>query len=300
MTISAKIIADSVSNEGKRITTLQLKYPRFIHSEFMTHRNFSRNASSSRAIPVSKMIQNIKDDPAMPIHWGKNIPGMKAKEENDETIFLYKNNEPCTISREEAWLEARERAIEVAEALARSGYHKQIVNRLLEPFQHIEVVCTATDFANFFHLRDHEDAQPEIRQLAIVMRTAMEASTPVLKEYREWHLPYVLDEEYLSLLDQGMDYRDCIELLQKVSAARCCRVSYLKHDGNNPSIEDDLKLFDKLVTSKPVHASPTEHQATPDRLLCKWKKDYYNPHLHGNFTGWIQFRKTIPDNTVEG
>ena len=82
--MEVKVIADSISESGKRITTFQLKYPRFIHSEVMTHRVFSRNASSSRAIPVKKMIEQVRNNPAMPIHWGANQSGMQAKNELNE------------------------------------------------------------------------------------------------------------------------------------------------------------------------------------------------------------------------
>ena len=77
--ISVKVIADSISAHTKqRITTLELEYPRFIHAELMTHRVFSRNSSSSRAIPIQTMINHIKATTAIPIHWGKNQSGMQA------------------------------------------------------------------------------------------------------------------------------------------------------------------------------------------------------------------------------
>lgn len=279
MAITAKIIEDSISTAGKRITTLQLLYPRLIHSELMTHRVFSRNASSSRAIPVQKMIDMVRSTPAMPIHWGKNQPGMQANEQVTGNQLE---------QAQELWLKAAHNAASIAQQMTNIGLHKQVANRILEPFQHISVVLTATEFSNWFELRAHEDAQPEIHELAIQMRIAREASKPKLLQSDEWHLPYVTQEERNDQFFKANE--DNAALLRKVSAARCCRVSYLKHDGTAASISDDLDLCDKLVGSKPLHASPFEHQATPDVFDCgAWD----NQELHGNFKGWIQYRKQI-------
>lgn len=158
MTISAKIVADSISPAGGRLVTMELCYPRFIHSEFLTHRMFSRNASSSRAIPVEKMLQQVQENPAMPVHWGKNQPGMQAREE----IF------PNT--GKDLWKIYAKQTAKNAEELNLIGYHKQVVNRLLEPFQYIKVIVTATEWDNFFKLRLHEDAQPEMYELARCMK----------------------------------------------------------------------------------------------------------------------------------
>lgn len=283
--ITAKVIEDSISQEDKRITTLQLTYPRFIHSELMTHRVFTRNASSSRAIPVKKMLEMVRNEPAMPIHWGKNQPGMQANEElTGYELAMAKN----------LWLVAASQAAVTAKQMTDIGLHKQVANRILEPFQHISVVLTATEFDNWFELRAHKDAQPEIHELALQMDQVMTNNAPKLLTSGEWHLPYVTAKERLEL---------DIELAKKVSAARCCRVSYLKHDGSTASIEDDLDLCDKLAGSRPIHASPFEHQATPDRIITQFYGDasgdvdteegWKKPYLHGNFVGWIQHRKLI-------
>ena len=277
MTIQAKIIEDSISFEGKRITTFQLLYPRFIHSEVMTHRVFSRNASSSRAIPVSKMLAMVREEPAMPIHWGKNQPGMQANEQ------LALGNQYLA---EVLWREAAQKAASVAERMMELGLHKQVTNRILEPFQHISVVLTATDFDNWFELRAHPDAQPEIQFLAKEMQIRREYSVPKNLDVGNWHLPYVTSEER-----QDAFFKNNPELLRQISAARCCRVSYLKHDGSAASITDDLALCEKLIGAKPLHASPFEHQATPDEF--DEVHGYHYPELHGNFTGWIQYRKQI-------
>lgn len=273
MTISAKIIEDSISEGDIRLTTLQLMYPRFIHSEFLTHRVFSRNASSSRAIPVAKMIEQVRTNPAMPIHWGKNQPGMQANEQL-EGVDL-----ECV---KELWLNAAEMAATQASLMMAMGLHKQVANRVLEPFQHIHVIVTATDWDNFFELRAHADAQPEIHELALQMKAAMDDSIPNILKAGEWHLPYITDADRSNVRAAGLgDF-----VLRKLSAARCARVSYLTHDGQEPDIDKDMALYDRLITSKPAHASPVEHQATPEN-----SPEY--AFLHGNFTGWVQFRKLI-------
>jgi thymidylate synthase ThyX len=270
-----KVIADSVAHraDGKRITTFQLRYWRAIHAEFMTHRVLSRNASSSRAIPVAKMIEQVRNDPAGPIHWGKNQPGMQAHAQltGDELT-----------GAQAYWREAAERAADYADALTKIGTHKQVANRILEPFQYISVICTATEWDNFFALRVHPDAQPEIQDLAATMQKAMAQSKPVIRtgswsDPDAWHLPYVLDHERKL-------YR--LDVLQALSTARNARVSYLTHDGAEPSPEKDLELYERLVGAEPLHASPTEHIAAP----------LSQGHRTGgqkNFVGWHQYRSDV-------
>lgn len=295
--IAAKVIEDSISEAGDRLTTLQLVYPRLVHSELMTHRVFSRNASSSRAIPVKKMLDMVRSEPAMPIHWGKNQPGMQANEQ----LTGYALDEARKL-----WLLAAENAANVADEMMQIGLHKQVANRILEPFQHINVVLTATEFDNWDELRDHDDADPNIHELARQIKAARNASEPTLLEYGQWHLPYVSQEERIEM-------RDAIDNLRAISAARCCRVSYLKHDGTKSSIEEDLALCDRLAAARPIHASPFEHQATP--MPEVEPQVYFNgggdvevkgyvpegvSHIDmdgyawsGNFKGWIQSRKLL-------
>lgn len=321
MTISAKVIADSVSEQGVRLTTLQLRYPRFIHAEFMTHRVFSRNASSSRAVPVQRLIDDVLTDPAIPIYWGKNQPGMQAGKEHDDLVIIRKPRAMVTsdggmevewwgdyLLKTEAWLVARDKAVEFAEAFAAAGYHKQIVNRILEPFAHINVIVTATDYDNFFELRDHEDAEPHIRDLARAMRKAMNESEPTLLRPGQWHLPYV-DTQIRDDGEQSYEIRlthpddvvkgttfVSLEKARKISTARCARVSYMTHDGRIPSIEEDLALAERLLED--AHLSPFEHQATPDTITILPDADYpvevwCRRPLHGNLRGWIQNRKLL-------
>lgn len=294
-TISAQVIADSVSEAGHRLTTLMLRYPRCIHSEFMTHRQFSRNASSSRAIPVERLIKDIIDDPFIPMYWGKNQKGMQAREEcNDQLTFplpgeildKYSHDELSLIhtamygspslTREEAWSYAMVKAIQTALAFDKAGYHKQLVNRLLEPFAHINVLVTATEWGNFFALRLHEDAEPHINLLAFEMKNAMDISKPRLLQNHQWHMPYISEEESDTPVSE----------LMKISVARCARVSYLTHDGKKPNLSDDLALYDHLVGSKPLHASPAEHICSPSLKL--------NDPATANLRGWISLRKFLP------
>ena len=274
--ISAKIIKDSIAAHGKRLTTMEWEYPRFVHAEVMTHRVFSRNAASSRAIPISATIRQIMDDPAMPVWWGKNQPGMSAKEEVDNILAVYREELDLHLTDLEYckfwWLEARNSAIRCAQKLADAGLHKQIANRILEPWVNIKVVVSSTEWDNWFYLRDHEDAQPEIQVVARRSLDAYLASEPTELKPGQWHLPYV-DDVDLTLEDQ-----------LKLSASLCAQTSFRKADD---SIEKAIAIYDRLVSSKPVHASPFEHQGTPheDRN-----------HRSGNFIGFVQNRQLIPGN----
>lgn len=297
MTIEAQIICDSVNKYGNRLTTFQLRYPRFIHAELMTHRVFSRNASSSRAIPVKRMIEDIRRDPAMPVYWGFNQAGMQADRELKDVALVF-----CQTM----WLEAMDSAIHYVEQLVDIELHKQIANRILEPWAHTNVVVTATEYSNFFMLRRHKDAQPEIKALADAMWDAREASEPEYLEPGKWHLPYIRKDETTweyALANIGRDL-PVLELLRRVSAARCARVSYLTHDGRKTSVKEDLELYDRLVGGMPLHASPTEHQATPDsKSTPQCENDepkWHTPELHGNFTGWNQHRKLLNGEYTPG
>lgn len=261
MTITAKIIADSIARDCPRVTTMQLRFPRFILPEFNTHRAFSRNASSSRAIPIERMIDDIVNDTAMPVMWGSNKPGMQSGHEVDKPWY-------CA----EIWRDARDAAIIEARRLAKAGVHKQHVNRLIEPYMHVNVLVTSTEWDNFFTLRDHEDAQPEIRALAIAMRESIADSVPVQLEDDDWHMPYVTEEEKLA---HGH------HIAAKISAARCASVSYKTVDGQHMTVDKALSICEKLM-SDPLHASPFEHIAKPCHS--------YNKSMTRNFTGWAQYR----------
>lgn len=265
---SATVVADSVSSAGKRITTLSLAYPRFIHSEFMTHRAFSRNAASSRAIPIKKMLDEIRNNPAMPVWWGKNQKGMAAEEELDE------ENKKVAIA---TWLQLRDLAVLYCERLEAIGLHKQLTNRLIEPWQHMATVVTSTEWENFKRLRIHKKAQPEFKELAGLMREAVERHTPVLLRAGEWHLPYVPTKE---------TWTNTIHTCIKYSVARCARVSYKTHEGEIDPAKDVIRFWELLSSG---HMSPFEHQASP----------HADPnHRSGNFLGWNQYRKFIPNEAI--
>jgi len=292
MTIAAKVIAHSRADAGTPdLITLQLRYPRFIHAEFMTHRVFSRNASSSRAIPVERMIRDVIDDPAMPVRWGANQPGMQDAGDHDALVLCGASVAEVDhygpyVSPDQAWCYARDKAVEMARNFAMAGYHKQVVNRLLEPFGHISVVVTATEWDNFFALRCHPDADPTMRALAEAMRDAIAASKPEIVDGGwSWHLPYITEEDLRSDVVQSKLQPEANRLLAMISAARCARVSYLNHDGSSPDIDKDLALAKRLLESK--HMSPFEHQA--EACANGVKKTY----LTSNLRGWYQFRKII-------
>ena len=240
----------------KGLYTFELEYPRFIHSEFMTHRMFSRNASSSRAVPVEKTIQNILNEPWKPLHVYKNCRGMQGKE-------LVSDDEYDSFC--EHWDDAKRQAIEVAHKMIKEGFHKQHINRILEPFTKIKVIVTATEWDNFFKLRLAHDADPEIQDLAKAIKMAMDnaADYIYINALGGCTLPYVNIDEITAIEDRRM--------LKLISAARCARASYLNHDGSAPDILKDLKLAKHLIESG--HMTPFEHQC---RSIFEGDAFYYN------------------------
>ncbi len=288
--ISAKIIEDSINHRGTRITTFELEYPRFIHAELMTHRVFSRNSASSRAIPVNKVIELIEKELAAPVHWGKNQPGMQAKEELDGV------NKEAVIA---LWNEAARQAVSIARIMNAQGAHKQVINRILEPFQHMKVVVTSTQWENWFWLRNHPDADPTIKALAEKMWEQFNGF-PRLLSPGEWHMPYVSS----SLIAGGQIFYDdngdriSAEQALMISASCCAQTSYRKTDGSLEKAED---IFKKLVESEPCHASPVEHQAQCFNPCFYWPagvthRDQSGTYWSGNFKDWIQYRQLIPNN----
>jgi len=255
----AKILLDSINGAGNRLTTFEITYPRFIHSEFMTHRLFSRNAASSRAIPNAKLIERIIEDPVMPVYWGKNRAGMQATEVVEDVG-----------DAESVWLDARNSMLRYSAKLSEKGVHKQLANRILEPWMYITTIVTATEYQNFFDLRCDVAAQPEIKKIADLMRDALEASCPTPLQPGDWHTPFIREQE--------VDY-PMVQLL-KLSVARCARVSYLTHDGVRDE-KKDYELHDRLLESG--HWSCFEHQA--QALL--------DSEQSANFNGWQQYRKVL-------
>lgn len=266
MAYKAKIVLDSVSPLGYRLTTMEITYPKFIHNEIMTHRAKSRNTASSRAIPVSVTIKQIIDDPVLPEWYGKAQPGMQAQKELDPD-----KKEAARL----IILSMRDYCIEGVQALEALGLHKQHANRYIEPWMWITAIISATEWENFFALRCHPDAQPELQKIAYMMQELYNNNTPVI---RLNHLPLV-DENDLGIL---MHNNYHLHELRKISTGRCARVSYLTHDGKRDP-QADIDLHDRLSVSG--HWSPFEHVATAQN----------EPKQSGNFYGWNQYRKQFLD-----
>lgn len=319
--IQAVIVADSVDTRGNRITSFLLTYPRFIHSELMTHRMFSRNSASSRAIPFEKMVKMVEEDPFIPIAWQKSHKGMQGNE-----YFTDSENIKGCINE---WLKARDYAIQQAttlnEDLGYGGVTKQLCNRLLEPFMWHTTLVTATELNGFFELRcpkytfgsktdnpkswrskkdaikdfpdwitrndlfwysmNESQAEIHIQALAEAMWDAMNESTPKELKPDEWHIPFVDKMESLK------DFADFTSDEQKVptkicvSTARCARLSYMTFDGEI-DYQKDIALHDQLLASK--HASPMEHCAQ-----CQNNDNWY-----ANFKGWKSYRKFLEEDNL--
>lgn len=259
--IKASILADSVSPDGARVTTFELEYPRYIHSELLTHRVFSRNSASSRAIPLKKMIEQVTTNMVIP-KWTMNQKGMKGINLDDVD-----GGERMKMVASDIWTAAALGAIKAVEKLHVIGIHKQNANRLLEPFIHIKTVLTGSDFENFFSLRVHEDAQPEIRELAFEMQMLLRNSEPKKLKYNQWHLPYASDLKG--------------EIAKKLSVSCCAQVSYRKL---NKEVEKALEIYERLISGDKLHASPFEHVCRP-----------LNPgeQQKGNLIGWHQYREDV-------
>ena len=272
----AKVLADSTPPTGIRLITMEITFPRFVLAEFNTHKMISKNSASSRAIPVEKMIKRVQDNPVIPIHWGAAQKGMQAYD-----VLGPEDQAVCEMD----WLLHRDEAVSRVRSMLHHGLHKQIANRLLEPWMWTTVICTGNigAFNNFWSLRCHPEAEPHIRRIAEMSESAAKDSTSQMLEVGEWHLPLTgfPGDEALSKED-----------LVKVSAGRCARVSYFTHDGVR-NVQADIDLHDRLVESK--HFSPTEHQAKcvkPIHYAIEW--DYLSDRSGGNLgTGWSQYRKTL-------
>lgn len=271
--IKAEVVAKSVSPDGVEITTLQLVYPRYIHSEFMTHRVFSRNAQSSRAIPIQKLIDDVLNNPVEPVFM-KNCKGMAAMETLTGEDLQY---------AKELWVMGATSAILTAKSLMSVGVHKQIANRVLEPYSHIRTIVTATDWNNFFSLRLNESDGGEKGEVAVMQEMSLLAKEirDAIEQYKadylnwgEWHLPYV----------NGSELTLPKEVQKAISTARCARVSYMKHDSSRPVVEEDVKRHDSLLAER--HMSPFEHIAYPVGGTLRI----------ANLKGWGSYRWDLEQN----
>lgn len=271
---SAKIIKHSITEWGQEIVTFELEYPRIIHQELLTHKILSKSSASSRAIPILQMIKRVWDNPAEPASWGKNQSGMSAKE--DLTGWNLS-------AAKFIWAAAAKINCVLSFLLSKTGVHKQIANRLTEPYSYIKVLVTGTNFENWYKLRDHRDADPTIQLLAATMKVAHQNSIPQVLKVGEWHLPYVEND--------GFEFDISSKL--KLSASLCAQTSYRKSD---ESIEKAFRIYDRLIESEPAHFSPFEHQATPleskDSIFFT-HQDKLGRLWSGNFCGWGQYRQKI-------
>ncbi len=294
MGYAAKIVKDSISPDGVRLTSFELTFPRFILAEVNTHCIIAKSSASSRAIPVHKRIAMIEADPFIPEEFGKNQRGMQASEMVTGTD---------AESSKQAWLSAIQEAVSHAKILDDIGVHKQHANRLLEPFAWHTALLTATEWENFFNLRTHADAQPEFQKIAKMARELYETNTPTARNYGEWHLPYVDDDEaFDAAVLVGNDGMVSDREVAMISSARCARLSYLTQDG----VRDQRKDLD-LATSlfKRGHMSPFEHIGrVPHPTDTHGMRFDYGEDGNtergwsGKFRGWVQFRKTLPNEAV--
>lgn len=320
--ISARVVAKSVTPEGVEIVTWEYEAPKCILAELNTHCMLAKNAQSSRAVPIGKVIEQIRNNPVIPVHWGVNRGGMVAGEEiNNGVNFLNHliNNDEIglniegldSVPRDVAWKATADIVAQIMQAWQTAGYHKQIVNRIGEAFTMVKGVITATEFDNFFHLRYHPHADPFIKELAKCMWEAYEEAPAKVLDYGEWHTPYYgrgywVESSIATYLDTPVD-EECISLAEalKISSAACGQVSYRKLDLSEATVN---RVWDNLMGGDIVHASVTEHQATPI-VEQSWAEDWPEGVTHidreGNlwsakFKGWICHRKLIPNEVFKG
>lgn len=263
-----KILADSISKYGARITTWEIEYARFFHSEFMTHKMLEKCAASSRAIPTAKLLNIVRTQPIEPLHIGANQGGMVANQElgaEESSLFL------------DAWRDLARMVAGRVEYLQGLGGHKQIVNRPLEAFLPIKVVCTGTDFDNYFFLRDSEFAQPEFKAMAHEMRLLYESSTPTLLNDGQWHLPYIYqaDMDWM-VLDNGLSVTsdEAQDLLRWMSVARSGRVTHALGGLSPKTREEEIEKGKDMFRDH--HMSPFGHVATPWDVVTKYRDEVKN------------------------
>lgn len=319
--IKATVLAHSISPDGIVFLTYELEYPRLVLSELNTHRMLSKNSFSSRAVPFAKMLEQLTGEP---VRFGQSNPGMQDKGvDYDAPVMLDEQLEyDVPYAPQKAWAKAKALAVAIATAFYKAGFHKQVYNRLLEPWQMMKTVISATEWENFFWLRDDDAADPTLREMARVMKEAKEQSTPVVLKAGQWHLPYIaidwdLDEQCY-YMDNSYSERLTLEDAIKVSCARCAAVSY-RNEGYG--LEKSRELFDRLVGSEKKHASALEHCASPvqgehngrhwtEDINVPFKPQSWEPGIthvdrkgqlwSGNLRGWIQYRKLVPGESYVG
>lgn len=322
---TSKVVAHSKSSvTGKEVITFELEFWRGVLAEFNTHNALSKNTSSSRAIPVPTMIKQVRENTGMPVRFGAANKGMQdAGEHNDLVICTNEMAESLGgMYPQDAWVFAANQAADLAQAFHEAGYAKQVCNRLIEPFQNVKMVVTATDLDNFYWLRDHYMADPTIEALAKAIKKSHEDSVPVVLEPGEWHTPYY-GEGFWKTGDTTS-----LGNALSISASCCAQASFRTL---NDTIEKAKDIVSKLNLgvdmTEPCHASPTEHQATPiaasEERSCNdyggGERYYFGNDVNqpsnskswqdgithvmrdgtfgsGNLKGFIQHRQLIPGN----
>lgn len=327
--IKATVLAYSISKAGKKFITWEIEYPRLVLAELNTHKMLSKNSFSSRAVPFLKMLEQLN---GRPVRFGANQAGMQDKGEDYDAKVMGSWGE-APVAPEEAWEDAKQLAIGMARNFSTAGYHKQVYNRLLEPWQMMKTVISGTELDNFFWLRDHDAADPTLHELARVMKEAMDALEPMLLAAGEWHLPYVDTfrdpfsgrlryGEWLANPDDADDlmFLDwALEDAIKVSCARCAAVSY-RNEGYG--LEKSIEVYGNLVGGDRKHASAFEHCASPCEeesqqsdfghlygVNVPFDPSTWEPGIthvdrkgrlwSGNLCGFIQYRKLIPGENYE-
>ena len=281
--IKATIAQDSTNSNGDRLLTFSLTYGRLIHSEMLRHRAASHSVKSSRAIPLKKYRKEVEENPYMPVKFGTNQKGMQAGEETDASASHGKT----------VWKISAKIACLMHNMMEKANIHKEVANRILEPYVWVEETLTVEHDAlvEMGKLRIHEDAQEDIRVVIEMMLEAAEQNTPLLLKNDEWHLPYVVrkrndDDDKLSYFDNDGKILTLDEAIV-CSAARCARSSYANHDNSMTTYENDSKLADRLIGSDPMHLSPFEHQARP------FNDEKEKERFSSNFRHFFQQRKAI-------
>lgn len=295
--LASRNIADP--NLQRVLHTVKARYPLWIHQELMTHRAFSRNTASSRAIPIKKMIWEAEEDPAMPLYWTRNQPGMQGYE------FLTALEAAEAVSE---WKFARDDAVKHARKLADMGLHKQVANRLLGPYIHTTAVVSATEWSNFFGVRIDMMTEPHMRDLAKAFYAATSEATVQPLKPGEWHLPFITreDTDWANTIYGNPEFGGGMaDLLMPLSVARCASVSFKTVENLDMTAAKAQALYDKLITSRPLHASPAEHQGQADDVKFVRKHEqshrseliWLHPKDHRNFVGFRQWRAQLPNDT---
>lgn len=298
MAVNVKLLQHSYSPDGISMYSFEVEIPRIILAEWNTHGMLNTNAQSSRAVPTKKLIEEVRRNPYIPSYWGKNQKGMQAYEECNELI---KGN-----SRENFWNTCVVTNCLFAESFEEAGYHKQIVNRVIEPYSHTKLVISGTEWNNFFNLRIHKDAEPNIRKMAIKIYEAMRGSTGMRLYNGEWHLPYISRYRQEGYMRYLFDHQEVsLEEALRISLACVAQVSYRSLNTHPNAID---RIYNSLFPSngEPIHGSPAQHLATPFKeAQCKgdWQEGETHRDRDGyswsaQLRGWCQYRKLIPNENV--